>query len=176
LCNAFHYGISMVNDQAMIHAVVHLYNVLIQIQMLRSDEIPLLENLCTGLESIVFTDGQRATRNFASSFAVAQGGKVNTRSSTTRKDVKQKMETTYPPTNIFAKRTPGDRAGRIGIPKRWPTALDAATRLKADHYSNLYLLDGIDYNLHANFWCRVWDYTPKYQNYGKAEKRLRDEQ
>jgi len=40
LYNAFHYGISMVNDQAMIHAVIHLYNVLIQTQMLRSDEIP----------------------------------------------------------------------------------------------------------------------------------------
>lgn len=72
---ATYYGLSLCERQHYVVAVLHLYNLLVQLKILQ-DKIPLLEGLCASLRDSVFL-GSHPCRNYHSHFLRCLGGRLD---------------------------------------------------------------------------------------------------
>ena len=69
------YGLRLCEQQHYLTAVLHLYNMLVQLEVLQ-DKIPLLESLCSSLRGPVFS-GSLPSRNYHNHFVSRIGGRLD---------------------------------------------------------------------------------------------------
>ena len=72
---ATYYGLQLCDRYNYLAAVLHLYNLLVQLQVL-GDEIPLFDSLCSSLRDSVFL-GSLPSRNYHSHFVRYLGGRLD---------------------------------------------------------------------------------------------------
>ena len=146
---ATYYGLQLCDGYNYLAAVLHLYNLLVQLQILR-DKIPLLESLCSSLRDSVFL-GSLPSRNYHSHFVRYLGGRLDIGNASGHQN----------------------QACRLKMPKSASIGSEPTGRLLPRLVSRFYDIENRRYAIDADKWADV--YQAKKQNKATRQEKTRIE-
>ena len=144
---ATYYGLELCDRYSYLAAVLHLYNLLVQLRTL-GDKIPLLESLCSSLRDSVFL-GSLPSRNYHSQFIRYLGGRLDRGIASGHR---------Y-------------QACRLKMPKFVSTGGEPTRRLLPNQISRFYEIQNRRYANDADQWTDI--YQTKKQNKATRQEKAR---
>ena len=141
------YGLELCERYNYLATVLHLYNLLVQLQILR-DKIPLLESLCSSLEDSIFL-GSLPSRNYHSRFMRYLGGRLDLNNASGH----QHQEC------------------RLKLPKSVRTGSEPTRRLLPSQISRFYEMENRRYTIDADKWTDI--YQVKKQSKATRQEKAR---
>ena len=150
---ATYYGLSLCERQSYVAAVLHLYNLLVQLKVLQ-DKIPLLEGLCASLRDSIFL-GSHPCRSYHSHFVRCLGGRLEFHDTSGHQD----------------------QAWRLKMPKAVSTEGQPTGRLVPSQISRFYDIENRRYAIDTERWTDIYQVKkqPKAtrQEMARIEERIR---
>ena len=143
---ATYYGLELCDRYKYLAAVLHLYNLLVQLEIL-GDKIPLLESLCSSLQDSVFL-GSPPSRNYHSHFIRYLGGRLD-----------------------IGNASGQYQACRLKIPKSVSTGSEPTRRLLPNQISRFYEMENRRYSIDADKWADI--YQAKKQSKATRQEKAR---
>ena len=144
---ATYYGLELCDRYNYLAAVLHLYNLLVQLQILR-DKIPLLESLCSSLGDSIFL-GSLPSRNYHSRFIRYLGGRLDLGNASVYQH----------------------QACRLKMPKSVRTGSEPTRRLLPSQISRFYEMENRRYRIDADKWTDI--YQAKKQSKATRQEKAR---
>ncbi|KAL9075300.1 MAG: hypothetical protein Q9161_001677 [Pseudevernia consocians] len=147
---ATYYGLQLCDRYNYLAAVLHLYNLLVQLQI-SGDKLPLLESLCSSLRDSVFL-GSLPSRNYHSHFVRYLGGRLDMGNAS------------------------GHQHQASRLPKSARIRSEPTGRLLPDLISRFYDIDNRCYTIDADKWADVYQAKKEgkatRQEIAKIERRI----
>ena len=142
-----YYGIQLCDRYNYLAAVLHLYNLLVQLQILK-DKIPLLESLCSSLRDSIFL-GSFPSRKYHSHFLRYLGGRLDIGNASGHQH----------------------QACRLKMPKSVITRSEPTRRLLPGQISRFYDMENRRYRIDADKWVEVYQ-AKKQSKASRQEKAI----
>ena len=146
---ATYFGLQLCDRYNYLAAVLHLYNLLVQLHVL-GGEIPLFESLCSSLRDLVFL-GSLPSRNYYSHFVRYLGGRLDMGNASGHQH----------------------QTSRLQMPKAASIGSEPTGRLLPRLVSRFYDIENRRYTIDAEKWADV--YQAKKQNKATRQEKARIE-
>ena len=147
---ATYYGLQLCDRHNYLAAVLHLYNLLVQLQIL-GDKIPLLESLCSSLRDSVFL-GSLPSRNYHSHFIRYLGGRLDISNASGHQH----------------------QTCQLKIPKSAGTRCEPTRRLRPGQISRFYDIANRRYAIDADKWTDVYQAKKRSKATRQEKARMED--